>query len=224
MTELANHWAAKGWPITIIHYSAPGTPAAFPLDPRVTEVPLGLHRVSRNPISAVINNVRRIVVLRRAIRDSRPEVVLSFMANVVAILATRGLKVPVLVSEHRGPRGELSLPWSILREVTYRRADFVVMLTVERPCPPVAGASSSRTGRAQCAAGSVPGTGAGHAPHRRNRPGRRAAGHHGSRAARAGEGLRPADPRIRADRRRLADGPPGDLGRGRFARRSRADP
>lgn len=129
MTELANHWAAQGWLITIIHYSAPGTPAAFPLDPRVNEVPLGLHRVSRNPGSAVINNVRRILVLRRAIRDSRPEVVLSFMANVVAILAARGLKVPVLVSEHRGPRGELSLPWSILREVTYRRADFVVMLT-----------------------------------------------------------------------------------------------
>jgi glycosyltransferase involved in cell wall biosynthesis len=129
MTELANHWAAEGWPITIIHYSDPGTPAAFPLHPAITEVPLGLHRVSRNPISAVMNNVRRILVVRRAIRDSRPDVVLSFMANVIAILATIGLRVPVIVSEHRGPRGELSLPWSILREITYRRAAFVVMLT-----------------------------------------------------------------------------------------------
>jgi glycosyltransferase involved in cell wall biosynthesis len=129
MTELANHWAARGWTITIIHYSPPGTPPAYPLDARVSEVPLGLHRVSRTPFSAILNNVRRIVVLRRAIRASRPEVVLSFMANVITLMATTGMRAPVLVSEHRGPRGELSLPWSILREVTYRRAAAVVMLT-----------------------------------------------------------------------------------------------
>lgn len=129
MTELANHWVTFGWTITIIHYSPPGTPPAYPLDTRITVVPLGLHRVSRSPISAVTNNVRRIRVLRRAIGASRPEVVLSFMANVITMLATTGMGLPVLVSEHRGPRGELSLPWSILRELTYRRAAFVVMLT-----------------------------------------------------------------------------------------------
>lgn len=129
MTELANHWVTLGWTITIIHYSPPGTPPAYPLDSRITLVPLGLHRVSRSPISAVVNNLRRILVLRRAIRATRPEVVLSFMANVVTMLATFGLGLPVLVSEHRGPLGELSLPWSILRELTYRRAAFVVMLT-----------------------------------------------------------------------------------------------
>jgi len=129
MTELANHWAKLGRTITLIHYSPPGNPPAYPLDPRISVVPLGLHRESRSPLSAVRNNVHRIRVLRRAIRDSRPEVVLSFMANVITMIATRGLGVPVLVSEHRGPRGELSLPWSILREITYRRAAFVVMLT-----------------------------------------------------------------------------------------------
>lgn len=129
MIELANHWAAQGWPITLIHYSGADMPPGFPLDPRVVEVRLGLHRVSRSPLSAVTNNLHRVKVVRRAIRDSRPDVVLSFMANVIALLATVGLRVPVIVSEHRGPRGELSLPWSILREVTYRRAAFVVMLT-----------------------------------------------------------------------------------------------
>ncbi len=129
MIELANHWAGRGWSITLIHYGSPDVPAAFPLDPRVREVPLGLHRVSGNPIAAVRNNLHRIRVVRRAIRESRPDVVLSFMANVVALLATLGLRVPVLVSEHRGPRGELSRTWELLREITYRRAAFVVMLT-----------------------------------------------------------------------------------------------
>ncbi|MEW6224336.1 MAG: glycosyltransferase family 4 protein [Chloroflexota bacterium] len=129
MTELANHWVTLGWTITIIHYSPPSKPPAYPLDPRISVVPLGLHRESHSPVSAVRNNVHRIRAVRRAIRETRPEVVLSFMANVITMLATLGLGVPVLVSEHRGPRGELSLPWSILREVTYRRAVFVVMLT-----------------------------------------------------------------------------------------------
>jgi glycosyltransferase involved in cell wall biosynthesis len=129
MTELANHWAARGWSITLIHYSAPQTPPAYPLDGRVVEVRLGLFRVSRTPISAVVNNVRRVIALRKAIRDSRPEIVLSFMANVNTLLATTGMGLPVLVSEHRGPRGELNLAWTILREVTYRRAAAVVMLT-----------------------------------------------------------------------------------------------
>jgi len=129
MTELANHWAAKDWTITIIHFSPPGTPAAFPLDPRVAEVQLGLHRVSPTPFHAVVNNVRRIRVLRRAISETKPEIVLSFMANAVTLMATTGLGLPVIVSEHRGPRGELNRAWSVIREVTYRRAAFVVMLT-----------------------------------------------------------------------------------------------
>lgn len=129
MTELANHWVAKGWAVTIIHFSPPGTPPAYPLDPRVTEVPLDLFRVSHTPLSAIRNNWRRVRVLRRAIAASRPQVVLSFMANSPTLLAAIGLAVPVIVSEHRGPRGELNLAWSILRELTYRRAAFVVMLT-----------------------------------------------------------------------------------------------
>lgn len=129
MTELANHWATEGWTVTILHYSQPGTPPAYPLDSRVREVPLGLHRISRSPISATFNNLRRILVLRRAIRATQPDIILSFMANAMTVLATTRFGIPVIVSEHRGPLGELNLPWTILRELTYRRAAFVVMLT-----------------------------------------------------------------------------------------------
>lgn len=129
MTELANHWVAKGWSITLIHYSPHGTPPAYPLDPRVTEVALDLFRVSDSLLAAMRNNWRRVRVLRRAIAASQPDVVLSFMANSPTLLATIGLRMPIIVSEHRGPRGELNFAWSLLREATYPRAAFVVMLT-----------------------------------------------------------------------------------------------
>jgi glycosyltransferase involved in cell wall biosynthesis len=131
ITELANDWVGRGWEITIVHFSIPGTPPYFPLDPRVREVPLGLHRVSRSPLDALRNNLRRIRVLRRAIRTTRPELVLSLMnrTNILTVFAATGLGLPVVVCEHTAPRGTLTRPWRILRGLAYRRATFVVMLT-----------------------------------------------------------------------------------------------
>lgn len=131
MTELANHWASRGWRIALVHFSPPEMEPVFPLDSRVTEERLGLFRVSRSPISAAINNLRRIVVLRRAIRATRPDIILSFLnrTNVLTVFAMTGLGMPVIVSEHTAPQRTLSVPWRILREVAYRRAAFVVMLT-----------------------------------------------------------------------------------------------
>ncbi len=130
MTELANHWAGLGWAITLVNLNFPSDrPPAYPLDPAVTVVGLDLHRPSASPFSAIGNNWRRIRALRAAIAASHPQVAMSFMANSETLLAAARLGVPVIVSEHRGPRGELNLAWSILRELTYRRAAFVVMLT-----------------------------------------------------------------------------------------------
>jgi glycosyltransferase involved in cell wall biosynthesis len=131
LTELANHWASLGWTVTIINFSLPGTPPVFTLDPRVAEISLGLHRNSRTPVSGMIANVRRLAALRRAIKAARPEVVLSLMnrTNVLTVLSMTGAGVPVIVSEHTAPRGTLGLVWRTLREVAYRRAAAVVMLT-----------------------------------------------------------------------------------------------
>lgn len=131
MSELANHWVGRGWPVTMVMFSSDDMEPVFPLDPRVTQVRLDLFRVSRSPVSAVFNNVRRVVAMRRAIRATRPDIVLSFMnkTNVLTVLALTGSRVPVIVSEHTAPEGTIKLPWRLLREVAYRRATFIVMLT-----------------------------------------------------------------------------------------------
>ena len=85
-------------------------------------------------MSALRNNSRRLVQLRRAVRASRPDVVLSFLSatNVLTILATRGLGVPVLVSERSDPQRQ-SLPpaWRLLRRLTYPFARNVVVQSDE---------------------------------------------------------------------------------------------
>ena len=72
--------------------------------------------------------------LRRQVAAFEPDVVLSFIdvANVVALVSTRGLDVPVVVSE-RGfpPRSRIPWYYRLLRDRVYRFADAIVVQTDE---------------------------------------------------------------------------------------------
>lgn len=132
LTILSEEWLRTGRAVTVINFAAPGEPAFYTLDPAVTEVRLGGRRRSTNPFNAVTNNVRRIVRLRRAIRASRPDIVISFIhrTNVLTLAATLGSPIPVIVTEHTDPRdNEANRAWSMLRSALYRRAAAVLVLT-----------------------------------------------------------------------------------------------
>ena len=91
MTELANHWASQGWTVTIIHYSpardAPRLPARPPGHGGSARAP----SESREPRSRQSPTTSAgSASFAAPIRDSRPDVVLSFMANVMTVLATHG--------------------------------------------------------------------------------------------------------------------------------------
>jgi glycosyltransferase involved in cell wall biosynthesis len=87
---------------------------------------------SRGVGAAIGANLRRISRLRRAIRASHPQIVVSFMdaVNVLTLAATRGLGVPVVVTERIDPRRHrIAFAWSALRRLTYRAADRIVVQT-----------------------------------------------------------------------------------------------
>jgi glycosyltransferase involved in cell wall biosynthesis len=74
-------------------------------------------------------NLRRIAGLRRAIRTAMPDVVVSFLSetNVLVLLATMGLGLPVIVTEHTDPRWyPAGRAWKVLRRLSYRRASRLV--------------------------------------------------------------------------------------------------
>src|SRR5690606_16958158 len=78
--------------------------------------------------------VTKILALRRLVRELQPDRVLSFLTNVnvTALLATRGLRVPLVVSERTDPlHGARDLEWSLrlLRRLTYPWARRVVVQT-----------------------------------------------------------------------------------------------
>jgi len=132
MSVMANYWANKGWEITLFTLDDSSTPPFYDLDSRIHHVPLGIAGDSPNLLAGIWNNLKRVHVLRCAIRDSKPEAVLSFIdkTNVLTLLATRGLKVPVLVSERIDPLGySIGKVWGKLRNWTYPVANGVVLQT-----------------------------------------------------------------------------------------------
>lgn len=131
MTVLASAWAAHGKAVTLLTFDAGETPA-YPLHHSVQHKSLGIAAVSTGFFQQVRRNLRRVKSLRRAIRESHPDVVISFMdsTNVLCILATRGLGTPLVISERIDPSlYPIGWAWGLLRRLLYHWADALVCQT-----------------------------------------------------------------------------------------------
>jgi glycosyltransferase involved in cell wall biosynthesis len=129
IVTLANAWAARGWQVALITFEPPGTKPYYPVDPRVTLRQLGIASVGHPRWKAVRQGLRRVSALRQALRTMAPDLVIAFLAkiNVLTMLASRGLAVPVIVSERNNPeRQRFRGIWSWLRHWLYGAAWCVV--------------------------------------------------------------------------------------------------
>jgi glycosyltransferase involved in cell wall biosynthesis len=80
----------------------------------------------------ITNNIRRVRVLHRALAISSPDVVIAFgeQTNVLTILASRGLSIPVVISDRVDPRQYTpGTAWRLLRRLVYSRSSIVVVQT-----------------------------------------------------------------------------------------------
>lgn len=127
---LANSWVALGNDVCIVPCFSQGSGQSFyALDERVK-----LHwLVDDLPKSKVFSRLLKPLVLRRYLKTWQPDVVVSFLTNVnvTALLATRGLRIPVIVCERTNPLSESHLPFVLrkLRKALYPKAAAVMMQT-----------------------------------------------------------------------------------------------
>ena len=135
---MANYWAQKGWEVTLLTFDDGSTPPFYDLDARIHLIPLGIYQSSSNPLAAIGNNLKRIAVLRRAVRDSEPDMVISFTSfvNILVLFATRGLGVPVVASERNDPlTSPIRSVWAWLRRWTYTfEAQIIVQTDRAKEC------------------------------------------------------------------------------------------
>lgn len=131
LSIMANHWAEKGENITIITIDCQEKDF-FHLDSRVRRIALGLTHPSSTILDAIRYNLKRLKSLRLAIRDTEPQVVISFLdtTNIATLIAVKGLRIPIIISERCSPYWPtIGYTWRILRNVFYPSAHCIVVQT-----------------------------------------------------------------------------------------------
>ncbi len=126
-TILANRWAREGRGVAVVTLTDSETDF-FTLDSKVKRRVAGGTEISKNLISGLAANLRRILALRKIFREEGPRVVVGFGAqiNIVVILAASFLGVRVVISERNDPaRQSFGQVWDTLRRALYRFADVV---------------------------------------------------------------------------------------------------
>jgi GalNAc-alpha-(1->4)-GalNAc-alpha-(1->3)-diNAcBac-PP-undecaprenol alpha-1,4-N-acetyl-D-galactosaminyltransferase len=132
LSLMGNYWAAQGWAVTLLTLNHAHERPFYELHPALSHTALGIAAPSSDPLRALANNTRRLGVLRTAIHNSQPEAVISFMdrPNTLTLLAMVGTRLPILISERNDPhQRKLSTSWAMLRQLSYRRANRLIVQT-----------------------------------------------------------------------------------------------
>jgi GalNAc-alpha-(1->4)-GalNAc-alpha-(1->3)-diNAcBac-PP-undecaprenol alpha-1,4-N-acetyl-D-galactosaminyltransferase len=154
VSNMANYWVRKGWPVTVLTICHGPEAPCYRLDPRVVHHDMRCRNPRQSkPTAGALRALKEIFddcspverrtlipelgfisALRDAIIDTRPQFVISFinLTNVRVLLATRGLCLPVIVSERDDPYND-PIPEGAarLRRRLYPMATYLVAETAE---------------------------------------------------------------------------------------------
>lgn len=131
LTGMANYFNRKGYEITVITYTSKKKDF-YKLDKTINRKKLDLEKNSRNILESSYNFARRITILRSAIIETNPDIVISFIdvCNILTLIALQGTKIPVIVSERTNPLvPRIRKFWRVLRRIVYTRANYIVIQT-----------------------------------------------------------------------------------------------
>lgn len=135
LSILANAWTEQGNEVTIITFELPHYKSFYPLSPKVRLYNLDLlNRGTKNSLIKAFKVLRRFRILRKTIKDQKADCIISFMdtVNILTIISTIGLKVPVIISERVDPHHHpIGLFKDFLRKLTYPLANHVVVQTTQ---------------------------------------------------------------------------------------------
>lgn len=125
IANLSNEFVAYGWEIEIV--TIYGSRQDYELDGRVSVRNI----ICKCPVR-VLRPFERFATIRRYIEEGKPDVVVSFLAdvNIHVILSMLGLKSKLVVSERNDPQRDPKPKWMRgLRDRLYRRTDGIVFQT-----------------------------------------------------------------------------------------------
>lgn len=130
IAHLANYWAAKGRQVGILTFDT--SLPQYALHPAVQLNQMGIAYPSNNKLAGLVNNFKRVLILRGYIKNLRPSTVISFTEeiNSLVCLATIGRRFRLVLSDRVHPDWFGKRPirqW--FKRVSYRLADVLVVQT-----------------------------------------------------------------------------------------------
>lgn len=129
---LANYLVSKEYEVLLVTLEGKDVVPYFPLLDSVKYVKLNSGVASKVYVTRITSFFKRILKIRQIITEERPAVVISYadLMNLRVLLATWGLKVPVIVSERTDPR-QRKLNWfkTWLRGYLYPYSNYVITQT-----------------------------------------------------------------------------------------------
>lgn len=136
-TTLTNAWAGRGDDVILVPTYLTKHASFYPLDSAVRQ--LWLTDCPGRGLRRALPGLGKWLAIRKLIRTTRPDVVVSFLTNVNVnvLIAAAGLSVPVIVSERTNPAYSRSAGGvlRLLRRLTYWRARVVVLQTQASVAP-----------------------------------------------------------------------------------------
>ncbi|MFV0292176.1 MAG: glycosyltransferase [Paracoccus sp. (in: a-proteobacteria)] len=126
MARLACHRAEYGDEVHIAGMTIPAGGSFFPYPRSVS-----LHVLTPNATRNAMLQPRRILAIRRLIRSLHPDIIISFLTkvNCLTLLAIRGMKMPVIISERNNPSLQSAGGWNNLQRMLLPYAAGLVMQT-----------------------------------------------------------------------------------------------
>ena len=133
--NLANHWGAQGWEISLVTIHPIGCDS-YALLPSIRRVSLDLEDDNRSMLWSLWQKMKTVWALRRELIAIKPDVAISIMtdANILLAISSLWLRYILLVgSERIYPPLAINKKrhWEWLRKHTYGRFDRIVALTSE---------------------------------------------------------------------------------------------
>lgn len=132
ISDLANHWTQCGHDVHLITFASRDEIPFYPLDEKITIHPLNLLGETLSIFKRFINIINRLIIIRQTVRFLKPDRILSFVdiTNITVLMATLGLKIPVIVSERSDPHfHRIPSLYSTVRLYLYRFAKNIVVQT-----------------------------------------------------------------------------------------------
>jgi glycosyltransferase involved in cell wall biosynthesis len=131
LSIITDRWIKNGREVWIISFDFPSDQVFHKFSPDIHFLRLGISKHSGR-LSVISAVMRRIILLRSALKDIDPELVVSFLTkiNVITLLSVLWTRYRVVISERNNPIAQGAHPaWNVILRKLSWRADAIVMQT-----------------------------------------------------------------------------------------------